>query len=80
MLEVYCRVTNEKEKDGGTRGPVGSGRKGRERRGLRYELSVCLRFEPDGSVVMSYWTNESKETELEMNRSSCWRECIPFYR
>ena len=25
---------------GGTRGPVGSGRKGRERRKLRYELSV----------------------------------------
>ena len=40
MLEVRSGVTNEKEKDGGIRGPVGSGQKGRERWELRYELSV----------------------------------------
>ena len=26
---------------------------------------MCLRSEPNGSVVVSYWTNESKGTELE---------------
>ena len=40
MLEVCCGVTNGREKMGGTRGQVGSSRKGRERQELRYELSV----------------------------------------
>ena len=40
MLEVCSGVPNEKEEDGGIGGPVGSGRKGRERQELRYELSV----------------------------------------
>ena len=57
-------LQTRRRKMGCTRGPVGSGRKGRERWGLRYELSGCLRSEPSGSAVVSYWTNESKGTEL----------------
>ena len=40
MLEVCSGVTNEKKKDGVYKRSGGSGRKGRERQELRYELSV----------------------------------------
>ena len=52
MLEVCSGVTNEKEKDGVYKR---SGRKGRKRQELCYELgvsSVCSGFEPGGSVAV----------------------------
>ena len=55
MLEVCSGVTNEKEKDGGTRGPVGPWSEGSRVTGALLCakcLSVCLRFEPGGSVVV----------------------------
>ena len=55
MLEVCCEVTNGREKDGGTRGLVGLRSKGprvmRAPTCAKYS-SVCLRFEPSGSVVV----------------------------
>ena len=55
MLEVCCRVTNGREKDGGTRGPVELWSEGP--RVTRAPLcamcsSVCSRFEPSGSAVV----------------------------
>ena len=55
MLEVYSGVTNEKEKDGATRGPVGFWPEGPRVTGAPLCAkcsSVCLRFEPGGSVVV----------------------------
>ena len=55
MLEVCCGVTNEREKDGGTRGPVGLWSKGPRVTGAPLCakcLSVCSRFEPSGSAVV----------------------------
>ena len=55
MLEVCSGVTNEKKKDGGTRGLVGLWSEGPRVTGapLCAKCSgVCSRFEPDGSVVV----------------------------
>ena len=55
MLEVCSGVTNEKEKDGGTRGLVGLWSEGPRVMGALLCakcLSMCLRFEPSGSVVV----------------------------
>ena len=55
MLEVCSGVTNEKEKDGGTRGPVGLWSEGPRVTGAPLCAkcsSVCLWFEPGGSVVV----------------------------
>ena len=55
MLEVCSGVTNEKEKDGSTRGPVGLWSEGPRVTGARLcamFLSVRSRFEPAGSVVV----------------------------
>ena len=55
MLKVCGGVTNEKEKDGGTRGPVGIQLEGPRVTGapLRAKCSsVCLWFELGGSVVV----------------------------
>ena len=55
MLEVCSGVTNEKEKDGGMRGPIGLWLEGpRVMEALLCAMcsSVCLRFEPGGSVVV----------------------------
>ena len=55
MLEVCCGVTNEKEKDGGTRGPIGLWSEGPRVTGAPLCAvcsSVCSRFEPGGSVVV----------------------------
>ena len=55
MLEVCCGVTNRREKDGGTRGPVALWSKGSRVTGaLLYAkcLSVCSRFEPSGSPIV----------------------------
>ena len=55
MLEVYYEVTNEREKDGGARDLVELLSEGP--RVMRAPTcaecsSVCLRFEPSGSVVV----------------------------
>ena len=55
MLEVCSGVKNKKEKDGGTRGPVGlwSERPRVTGAPMCAEcLSVCSRFEPSGSIVV----------------------------
>ena len=55
MLEVYSGVTNEKEKDRGTRGPVGLWSEGPRVMGALLCakcLSVCLRFKPSGSPIV----------------------------
>ena len=55
MLEVCSGVTNEKEKDRGTRGSVGlwsEGPRVMETPTCAECLSVCSRFEPSGSVVV----------------------------
>ena len=55
MLEVCSGVTNEKEKDGGTRGPVGLWSEELRVTGAPLcakSLSVCSWFEPGGSVVV----------------------------
>ena len=55
MLEVCSGVTNKKEKDGGTRGPVGLWSEGPRATGapLRAKCSsMYLRFEPGGSTVV----------------------------
>ena len=56
MLKVCSGVTNEKEKDRGTRGPVGLRSEGPRVTGAPLWAkcsSVCLRFEPGGSVVVN---------------------------
>ena len=56
MLEVCNGVTNEKEKDGGTRGPVELWPDGPRMMGAPLCAkcsSVCLWFQPGGSVVVS---------------------------
>jgi hypothetical protein len=65
---------------GCTRGPVGSGRKGRERRGLRYELSVQAGAWGSNLAVLWLWAIKLMNLkELSLNQSPiCWRECIPF--
>ena len=68
-------------KVGCTRGPVGSGRKGRERRGLGYELSVQAGAWGPNLAVVWLWTIDLRNSDqLESVRPPCWRECIPFYR
>ena len=55
MLEVCCGFTNGREKDGGTRGPVGLCYEGPRVTGAPLCAkcsSVCSRFEPSGSVVV----------------------------
>ena len=55
MLEVCSGVINEKERDGGTRCPVGLWSEGSKATGAPLCakcLSVCSRFEPSGSVVV----------------------------
>ena len=55
MLEVCSIVTNEKEKDGGSRGLVGLWSEGPRVMGAptcAECLSVCSRFEPSGSAVV----------------------------
>ena len=55
MLEVCSGVTNEKEKDGGTRGLVGLWLEGLRVTGAPLGAmcsSVCSRFESGGSVVV----------------------------
>ena len=55
MLEVCSGVTNEKEKDGGTRGPVGLWSEGSRETGAPLCAkcsSVCSRSEPGGSIVV----------------------------
>ena len=55
MLKVCSGVTNEKEKDGGTRGPVGLWKEGpRVTEALLCAMcsSVCLWFEPGGSTIV----------------------------
>ena len=51
MLEVYCGVTNKREKDGGARGPVGLRSEGPRVTGAPL-CAKCSRFEPSGSVVV----------------------------
>ena len=56
MLEVCSGVTNEKEKDGGTRASVGLWSEGLRVTGAPLCAkcsSVCLWFEPGGSVAVS---------------------------
>ena len=68
MLKVCCGVTNEKEKDEVYKRPGWLRSEGPRAMGTPLQAkcsSVCLRSEPGGSVVVSYWTNESKGTELE---------------
>ena len=55
MLEVCCEVTNGREKDGGTRGPVKLRSKGPRVTGAPQCakcLNMCSRFEPSGSPVV----------------------------
>ena len=55
MLEVYSGVTNEKEKDGGIRGPVELWSEGPKAIGTPLCAkcsSLCSRFEPGGSIVV----------------------------
>ena len=55
MLEVCCGVTNGREKDGGIRGPVELWSEGPRVMGAPLCAkcsSVCLWFEPGGSVVV----------------------------
>ena len=55
MLEVCSGITNEKEKVGGSRGSVEPWSEGPRVTGAPLCarcLSVCLRFEPGGSVVV----------------------------
>ena len=55
MLEVCSGVTNEKEKDGGTRGPVGLWSEEPRVTGALLCakcLSVCSWFEPGETVVV----------------------------
>ena len=55
MLEVCCRVTNGREKDGGARGPVRLRSEGPRVTGAPLCakcLSMCSRFEPSGSAVV----------------------------
>ena len=55
MLEVCSGVTNKKDKDGGTRGPIGLWSEGPKVTGAPLCakcLSVCSRFEPGGSAVV----------------------------
>ena len=55
MLEVCSGVTNEKERDRGTRGPVGLWSEGPKAMGAPLYakcLSVCSWFEPGGSAIM----------------------------
>ena len=55
VLEVCSGVTNEKKKDGGTRGPVGLWSEGPRATGAPLCAkcsSMCSRFEPSGSIVV----------------------------
>ena len=55
MLEVCSGVTNKKERDGGTRGPVGLWSEGPKATGAPLCAkcsSVCSWFEPSGSAVV----------------------------
>ena len=55
MLEVYSGVTNENEKDGGTRGPVELWSEGPRVTGAPLYAkcsSVCSWFEPGGSAIV----------------------------
>ena len=55
MLEVCSGVTNEKEKDGGIRGPVGLGSEGLRATGAplcAMCLSMCSKFKPSDYVVV----------------------------
>ena len=55
MLEICSGVTNEREKDGGTRGSVGLWLKGPRAMGAPLCAkcsSVCSWFEPGGFVVV----------------------------
>ena len=55
MLKVCCGVTNEREKDGGARGPIGLWSEGPRVTGAPLCAkcsSVCSRFEPGGSIVV----------------------------
>ena len=55
MLEVCCGVTNGREKDGGTRGPVELWSEGPRVMGAPLCAkcsSVRSRFEPGGSIVV----------------------------
>ena len=57
MPEVCSGVTNGREKDGGTRGPVGLWSEGPRVTGAPLCakcLSVCSRFEPSGSAVVCW--------------------------
>ena len=69
MLEVCYGVTNEREKDGGTRGPVGLWSEGPRVTGAPLCakcLSVCSKFEPSGSPVVCV-------VRVVVNRSLCWK-------
>ena len=73
-----------RKKIGCTRDPVDSGRKGRERQELRYELSV--RACACGSNLAVLWlctgelgrSNESGITLINLDQLSLLRERIPF--
>ena len=55
MLEVCSGVTNEKEKYGGTRSPIGLWLEGLRATGAPLCAmcsSMCSRFEPGGSIVV----------------------------
>ena len=51
MLEVCSGVTNEKEKDGGTRGPIGLWSEGPRVTGAPL-CAMCSRFEPGGCIIV----------------------------
>ena len=62
MLEVCNGVTNRKEKDGGTRGPIRLWSEGPRVTGAPLCakcLSVCSRIEPSGSTVVCEGTDRS---------------------
>ena len=78
MLEVCCGVTNEREKDGGIKGPVRLWSEGPRVMGdplCAMCSSVCSRFEPSGSPIVCV-------VRVVVNQSIYLfgRERIPFYR
>ena len=75
MLEVCSGVTNEKEKDGGVQEVRSdSGRKGRERQELRYELSVQACAYGLNLVVLLLCSSELDRS----NESECWKIAHPL--
>ena len=87
MLDVCCGDTNEREKDGGVRGPVRLGAEGPRVMGAPTcakclsECSVFVRLIVNGSVNRSFVVRIVRESlEFSLIDPPFGRERVPFYR